>query len=345
MIHNPHVNSDLRSRGVQFLMSPEGDSLISFDELQQDDVVIVPAFGTTVEMFEELEGRGIDPQLYNTTCPFVEKVWKRAAALGDKGYSVIIHGKHYHEETRATFSHARLSSPALVIRDLKEAHTLGEFIRGERDVTEFSTVFQGRFSENFDPVQHLSRFGVVNQTTMLANETQAIADLLKEFVEEKYGSEVLSEHFADTRDTLCYATQENQAATNRLIESGGDLALVVGGYNSSNTSHLVKLCQEKVPTFYIKDAQEMVSSDVIRHLNLSSMSVVETSGWLKDMRPLTILLTAGASCPDVFVDQVIVRVAEFCGVEGRIEGALAPFLSAVEEDGETGTTALPVLPS
>lgn len=331
MIHNPHVNDDLMGRGIRFINNTDGSQRIPFDELGADDIVIVPAFGTTVELFAQLESLGIDPQQYNTTCPFVEKVWKRSAQLGSKGYTVIIHGKHYHEETRATFSHARLNSPSLMIRDLQEAEVLAEYIRAEHDTGCFDEDFAGRYSQGFNAETDLQRIGVVNQTTMLAAETQDISALLRAALIERFGAEKIADHFADTRDTLCYATNENQEATKALIESSGDLAVVVGGYNSSNTSHLVELCEQKIPTFYIKDATEIVDEFRIRHLDLSESVVKETTSWLPlDQDSVEILITAGASCPDVLVDQVVAKIASFFESDNKIQLALEPFEQLLE---------------
>ena len=329
MIHNPHVNDDLRSKGVRFLMAPDGAELIPFETLQPRDIVIVPAFGTTVSIFDRLSSLGLDPWLYNATCPFVEKVWKRAEQLGQKGYTVIIHGKHSHEETQATFSHAALTAPSLVIRDVREAVELSRFIRGELGVDAFNAVFAERVTPKFNPAQHLLRIGVVNQTTMLATETQTISEILRAVMREVYGEENLNVHFADTRDTLCYATSENQDAVKTLIESGGDLSVVVGGYNSSNTSHLVELCEQQVPTFYVKDADELIGANAIRHLDMHSGAVKVTSNWLPiDKEELTILVTAGASCPDALVDRVITRLAEILNVVDALPQAVSQVLRA-----------------
>lgn len=319
MIHNPHVNADLQRRGIRFILAPDGEQLIPFEELKPEDIVIVPAFGTTRELIDKLNSIGIDPSFYNATCPFVEKVWKRARALGENGYSIIIHGKHSHEETRATFSHARISSPSLIIRDLKEARQLASYMRGERGDVDFEAEFAGRFSEGFCASKDLVKFGIVNQTTMLASETQEISEYLKEVMLEIYPDDPIEYHFADTRDTLCYATNENQSATLKLIDSGGDLAIVVGGYNSSNTSHLVELCEKHAPTYYIKDADEILSKDEIQHLSLEEHKVVKSSAWLDIKRdPLTVLVTAGASCPDALVDQVLVKIASFYQLSDRL---------------------------
>lgn len=312
MIHNPMVNNDLVSRGVQFLFSTEGMPLIPLSELRSDDMVIVPAFGTTIELMQELRSRGIDPTLYNATCPFVEKVWNRAAQLGKQGYTIVIHGKHYHEETRATFSHARDSAASVIVRDMMEAERLAKYFHHDAKFEDFQKEFAGKFSEHFDPRKDLERIGVVNQTTMLAHETQAITDYLREQMRIRYGDKDLSQHFADTRDTLCYATEENQQAVRAMVETGGDLAIVIGGYKSSNTAHLAKLCAESVPTFHIQDAAEILSADEISHLEFSSRKVITTNAWLPKKRPLEIMLTAGASSPDALVDQVIERVVHLC---------------------------------
>ncbi len=326
MIHNPQVNADLRERGVRFILSTEAAQLLPFEDLRPDDIVIVPAFGTTVELFAKLESLGINPKLYNATCPFVEKVWKRAAQLGEKGYTIVIHGKHTHEETRATFSHARLSAPSLVIRDLEEAQLLARYIRREQTLSSFSKDFAGRYSNEFDPALHLSRIGVVNQTTMLATETQEISSILRQSMQDYFGAAKLNEHFADTRDTLCYATSENQESIYQLLESGGDLAIVVGGYNSSNTSHLVELCQDRVPTYYIKAASELISATRIRHLDLKQKRVIESEDWLPISKsPIEILLSAGASCPDALVDEVLSKVCDLLLVQDKFASALTEF--------------------
>lgn len=328
MIHNPKVNGDLAERGVRFIMTPAGEQIIPFEYLSPEDIVIVPAFGTTVEMFAKLESLGINPLKYNATCPFVEKVWKRSDQLGKSGFTVIIHGKNQHEETRATFSHAAVAGPAVVIRDLDEAQTLANFIRGEAPKSLFDEVFAGRTTEGFDPTRDLSRIGVVNQTTMLAADTEEIAALLKQSVRARYGDAALKEHFADTGDTLCYATTENQDSIRGLLRSGGDIAVVVGGYNSSNTSHLVEILEKDVPTFFIKNAEEILSSEMIRHLDLSEHRMKTTASWLPQKDVVDILLTAGASCPDAVVDEVIVRLAAVLDLADKIDAAIESFAAA-----------------
>ncbi|MCB0328793.1 MAG: 4-hydroxy-3-methylbut-2-enyl diphosphate reductase [Bdellovibrionales bacterium] len=310
MIHNPHVNGDLEAKGVRFLFSTLGEPRFPLDEVTRDDIVIIPAFGTTLEMFSLLQERGIDTSKYNTTCPFVEKVWKRGTQLGSKKFSIIIHGKAKHEETRATFSHAGMEAPSLIVADVEEAKWLKRFILGQETLEAFHRRFTGRCTSGFSPESDLVRIGVINQTTMLATETWEISQILRSAMVEKYGVEKIAEHFADTRDTLCYATSENQEATKELIESGGDIALIVGGYNSSNTSHLVELCQEHFPSYFVKGPEELVSRTTIRHLDLETWEVAEVSNWLPEFsdRPVEVLITSGASCPDALVNAVVERL-------------------------------------
>ncbi len=305
MIHNPHVNNDLKERGMQFLRTTSGDQLISFDSLAPDDVVLIPAFGASIEIEDELKQKGIDIITYNTTCPFVEKVWKRSGQLGEKEYTIVVHGKRYHEETRATFSHARQNAPVVVVLDLEEARDLADVILGKRDTAFFLERFADRFSDDFDPERDLERIGVVNQTTMLASETAAIARLLRQAMLDRYGYENLKDHFADTSDTLCYATNENQQATQALIGAGGDLALIVGGYNSSNTSHLVELAEVHMPTYFINGADSILSPDEISHYNIHTKETLTSNAWLPVKKPVDIVLTAGASCPDALLDEVM----------------------------------------
>lgn len=328
MIHNPHVNDDLQARGIRFLRTTAGEQLIPFDVLTPDDIVIIPAFGAALEVEEALAARGVDTRAYNTTCPFVEKVWKKSTQIGRQQYAIVVHGKRFHEETRATFSHARREAPVVVVRDLAEAADLARVIRGEAGPAFFFERFADRYSEGFDPERDLQRIGVVNQTTMLATETQAIAALLRQAMADRYGPDALADHFADTSDTLCYATNENQMATAALIADGGDLALVVGGYNSSNTSHLVELCEAAMPTYFIQDAGEIASLDRIRHFDFHARTVRETDGWFPPHRPVDVVLTAGASCPDALLDEVVRTVSGWLPDARPLEAALAPFEAA-----------------
>jgi 4-hydroxy-3-methylbut-2-enyl diphosphate reductase len=313
MIHNPQVNADLQSHGVRFMQDNYGKQLISFDELRPDDIVIVPAFGTTLQLEKKLNDLGIQTEKYNTTCPFVEKVWNRSEQIAKKNYTIVIHGKPNHEETRATFSHASANAPSVVVKDMKQTIELAKYITGEKSSDQFYEEFKGQFSENFDAIKDLQRIGVVNQTTMLASDTQAIADYLKQVMIEKYklSTANVDERFADTRDTLCYATLENQEAVSGMLETDADLAIVVGGYNSSNTSHLVELCEEKLPTYFISSEEKILSAKEILHYNFHTKQELLTTEYLPNKRPVKILITSGASCPDALVEGVINKVASF----------------------------------
>jgi len=329
MIHNPRVNEDLQSRGIRFLRTTQGKQLIPFSELTPDDVVIIPAFGTSVEIEKELEHVGLDVRAYNTTCPFVEKVWKRSDHIGSQGFTVVVHGKRFHEETRATFSHAHEVTAVVVVRDLGEANTLASLIRGDRPMQDFFQLFEERYSGGFDPDRDLARIGVVNQTTMLASETTEIAGVLKLAMVDRYGELEFAEHFADTSDTLCYATNENQDATLALVEEALHLAIVIGGANSSNTSHLVEICAERVPTFFITGASQIHSAQKIEHFDLESRTQIISTEWLHYESPVSILLTAGASCPDILLDEVIRKVVSFFDDVRAVEEVLSDFSEAI----------------
>lgn len=322
MIHNQAVNADLVDRGVRFLMDTYGKVIIPFSELTPDDIVIVPAFGTTLEIEAELAAKGLEVQRYNTTCPFVEKVWNRSAKLGDDQYTVVIHGKPMHEETRATFSHASSTGPALVVADHAEAEVLGSFISGERDWNRFDDYFANRYSAGFVPDRDLQRIGVVNQTTMLASDTQGIADYLRSVMVTRYGVASIADHFADTRDTLCYATNDNQQATMALFDQPADLAVVVGGYNSSNTSHLVELCELHMPTVFIQSEDDLLNAQTVRSFNLHKGVVEELVDILPQKNKPRIVVTSGASCPDSIVDRVIHKLVGYYKSEVSAEAVL-----------------------
>ena len=322
MIHNPAVNEDLISHGLQFLQDTEGNQLIPFDTLTKEDLVIIPAFGTTLEIEEKLKVIGVDIATYNTTCPFVEKVWNRSEKLGETNHTIIIHGKHKHEETRATFSHSSKNAPSLIVKDIEEARILGDFILGKLDESSFERVFQGKYSHGFDPALDLTKIGVVNQTTMLASETQEIALYLREVMLLKYGTDAIKEHIADTRDTLCYATNDNQTATLALMETAADMAIVVGGYNSSNTSHLVELLEQKFPCYFIKDESEIVSQEHIRSFDIHTKSIND-SNFLSTESNQRIILTSGASCPDSIVDGVMMKILSFFHTEEELNTILS----------------------
>jgi 4-hydroxy-3-methylbut-2-enyl diphosphate reductase len=311
MIHNPGVNVDLENLGVKFLMDTSGNHLVDWNELEKDEVVIIPAFGTTIEIEKKLNELGINPYRFNTTCPFVEKVWNRSEQLGKENYTVIIHGKSYHEETRATFSHTISNAASVIVRDIEEAKLLSEFILDKKSGNDFYKTFAEKFSNGFDVKKDLEKIGVVNQTTMLATETQAISDLLKNTMIKKYGIENLKDHFADTRDTLCYATNDNQESTYGLLKEKADLAIVVGGYNSSNTSHIVELCEEKLPTYFISSETKILSQSVISHFSIYEHKEIKSKNYLPPKNVIDIILTSGASCPDSFVEGVLRKIHSF----------------------------------
>ena len=311
MIHNPNVNEELISRGVRFIMDTAGRQLINWSELNSNDIVIIPAFGTTIENQNKIKEIGIETFKYDTTCPFVEKVWNRSYQLGENNYTVIIHGKHYHEETRATFSHSIKNSKSVIVRNMEETKFLTSIILGERSESEFYSFFENKYSKGFDVQKDLLRIGVVNQTTMLATETQEIADHLKNTMIKKYGKTEIKNHFADTRDTLCYATYDNQESTYGLLKKSADLAIVVGGYNSSNTSHIVELCEERLKTYFISSAEKIISKKSISHYNLKEKREIVTNDYLPGTNPVDIILTSGASCPDSIVDQVLQKLLSF----------------------------------
>lgn len=312
MIHNPEVNKDLTERGVKFLQDTHGRELIPFDQLKHEDVVMIPAFGAPLELLELLEKRGIKTESYNTTCPFVERVWKKSEQIGASKHTIIIHGKHTHEETRSTFSRsARDSDAVIVVRDMEEVKQLAPFMLGKGAQGDFEKLFAGKFTPGFKIDQHFERVGVINQTTMLATETQEIADYVKSLMVEKFGAENSAAHYADTRDTLCYATNENQDATYGLLNTDADLALVVGGYNSSNTSHLVELCERKFPTYFISSAAEIENETLIHHYNYPAKRRESTANFLPEKEVLKIIITSGASCPDSLLEDIIYRINGF----------------------------------
>jgi 4-hydroxy-3-methylbut-2-enyl diphosphate reductase len=319
MIHNPQVNEDLLKKGVHFLQDTNGNELISLDTITAEDVVIIPAFGTTLELEAKIQAKGIDIQKYNTTCPFVEKVWNRSEQIARKGYSILIHGKPKHEETRATFSHAASNTPTLILNDMKDTIELGKIITGELPLSEFEKYFEGKYSTDFNPAIHLQKFGVVNQTTQLATDTQAISDYLKQIITEKYGLANLAEHFADTRDTLCYATNDNQSAVIGLLNTPADIAIVMGGKNSSNSSHLVELCEQKLPTFFIDDVNKIISTNEIISTDWRTKKEYTLYNFLPNKPNVNILITSGASCPDTVVEAVIHKIASFYEIEGYFD--------------------------
>ena len=327
MIHNPQVNADLQAHGIRFMQDTYGRQLIPFDTITSDDIVLIPAFGTTLPIEELLRAKGIRIEQYNTTCPFVEKVWNRSEQIAAKGYSIVIHGKPMHEETRATFSHAAANAPAVIVNDMQEARLLGEYITGKLAPEGFYDAFQSKYSPGFDIKRDLQRFGVVNQTTQLASDTQAIAEYLKALVMQHYNLNpaTIGDRFADTRDTLCYATSDNQTAVSGMLETPADLAIVVGGYNSSNTTHLVELCEQKLPTYFINQADKILSATAIRHFNFHTKEEIESQDFLPAHRPIRILMTSGASCPDALVELVLRKLARLLSNEEKLEELIPSF--------------------
>jgi 4-hydroxy-3-methylbut-2-enyl diphosphate reductase len=329
MIHNPQVNADLKSGGVQFLQDTSGKQIVPFENLTSDDVVLIPAFGTTLAIEKKLKDIGIQTEQYDTTCPFVEKVWNRSEVIANLAYTIIIHGKPNHEETRATFSHASANAPSVVVKDMQQAVELARYISGEKSPGQFYTEFSNQYSDNFNVEKDLTRIGVVNQTTMLATDTQAIADFLKDTMITRFGLDEsnIRDHFADTRDTLCYATHDNQSAVMGMLQTPADLAVVVGGYNSSNTSHLVELCEEKLPTYYIDSAEKLLSKHTVMHYDFHTGIELVSEKYLGDGEPVNVLITSGASCPDAVVEGVISRIAGFYPGSRSVEEVMNGFIN------------------
>ena len=310
IIHNPHVNRKLEQMGVRSLYRPENGEF-DFADVSADDVVILPAFGVTVRDFERL--RAIGCVLVDTTCGSVLNVWKRVESYAKDGYTAVIHGKYYHEETKATSSQVT-KYPAgkyLIVRDMTEAREVCAYIENSESALtreQFLSKFAHAMSPGFDPDQDLLRVGVANQTTMLSNESLAIAGELKAAMERRYGAEHVAEHFR-TFDTICSATQDRQDAVLKLLEKPLDLMVVIGGYNSSNTTHLAAICAARVPTYHIEDAAcvdpEMGS---IRYRPVGSKEEEHRAQWLPP-GPLTIGVTAGASTPNNKIGETLERIA------------------------------------
>jgi 4-hydroxy-3-methylbut-2-en-1-yl diphosphate reductase len=309
IIHNPHVNQKLRDMGVRFLSRGETGEF-DFGSIAPDDVVIMPAFGVTIGDFERL--RGIGCVLVDTTCGSVLNVWKRVEGYARDGFTAIIHGKHYHEETKATASQVMKYPEGryLVVLDMAEARTVCDFIEGRGDVTELSRRFGGAVSPGFDFNRDLVRVGLANQTTMLSGESLAIADEVRRSMIRRYGEARLDEHFRSF-DTICSATQERQDAVLALLEEPLDVMVVVGGYNSSNTCHLAALVNSRgVTVYHIEDADGIeVENGAIRHQPIGTKRETRTENWLGGSRIIGI--TAGASTPNNKIGETIVRI---CGV-------------------------------
>jgi 4-hydroxy-3-methylbut-2-enyl diphosphate reductase len=307
IIHNPHVNEKLRAMGVRFL-SDAGESI---DHLTPTDVVILPAFGVTVQLLEQLDRRGCT--LVDTTCGSVLNVWKNVRRYAQQGYTSVIHGKVWHEETQATASQAVASGGAyLVVYDDAEAALVCEFIRHGGDPAAFMEKFARATSAGFDPVTHLERIGLANQTTMLMSESLAIGEMMRAAMIERWGAASLDAHY-QAFDTICSATQDRQDAVVALLRDRPvDLMLVIGGYNSSNTANLARICAGARPTFHIADPECLLSASEIRHRPIGAKHEVTATGWLPAAGPVTIGLTSGASTPDNLVGAAIARLDAFC---------------------------------
>jgi 4-hydroxy-3-methylbut-2-enyl diphosphate reductase len=313
IIHNPHVNQQLLDRGVRFLF-PSDESRFDFSAVEPDDVVIIPAFGVKLGDFEEL--RRIGCILVDTTCGSVLTVWKRVESYARDGFTSVIHGKHFHEETRATSSQV-LRYPEgryLVVRDMEETDLVCDFIRGRVDADLIRARFADRVSDGFEPERDLERIGVANQTTMLATESLAIAARLAEAMSDRYGPEKLPERFRSF-DTICSATQDRQDAVKDMMRDPPDLMVVVGGYNSSNTNHLASLCAQFTRTFHIEAASGIdAETGTITHKPAGTQDVLVQSDWIPG-GPLEIGLTAGASTPDSLIGETAENILRLEGID------------------------------
>ena len=312
IIHNPHVNLKLRAMGVTFLDRPDGAEL-ELSGVTPDDVVILPAFGVTVRDFERL--RAIGCVLVDTTCGSVLNVWKRVESYAKDGFTAIIHGKSYHEETKATSSQVTKYTEGryLVVRDMAQARDVCDYIESAGSRERFLQSFAGKVSPGFDPDRDLVRVGVANQTTMLSGESLAIAAELRKSMSKRYGEAALAGHFR-TFDTICSATQDRQDAVLKLIAEPLDLMVVIGGYNSSNTTHLAAICHEKVPTYHVEDAACIdPAAGAIRFRPVGDQEEQRRDAWLP-AGPVTIGITAGASTPNNKIGETIVRIAASRGV-------------------------------
>ncbi|MGH7538154.1 MAG: 4-hydroxy-3-methylbut-2-enyl diphosphate reductase [Gemmatimonadales bacterium] len=307
IIHNPHVNSKLRAMGVEFLFRSTGGEF-DFSGVTPEDVVILPAFGVTVHDFQHL--REIGCVLVDTTCGSVLNVWKRVESYARDGYTAVIHGKHFHEETKATSSQVTKypGGRYLIVRHMDEAKDVCRYIEGQGNRTALLEQFAHAISPGFDPDRDLTKVGVANQTTMLSNESLAIADELRGSMARRWGDAALNDHFR-TFDTICSATQERQDAVLKLIEESLDVMVVIGGYNSSNTTHLAAICASRVPTYHIEDARCVEpESGSIRYLPVGKRDETRSADWLP-AGPVTIGITAGASTPNNKIGETVERIA------------------------------------
>jgi len=306
IIHNPHVNEKLRGQGIRFL----SDDPTAIDRLGPDDVVIIPAFGVTVSMLQRLDRSGAT--LVDTTCGSVLNVWKNVRRYAEGGYTSIIHGKVWHEETQATASHAvEFGGRYLVVYDRSETASVCDYIRRGEDAKRLLHRFANAVSPGFDAASDLERIGLANQTTMLMSESLEIGDMLRAAMQDRYGESELDARYK-AFDTICSATQDRQDAVVGLLRDERiDLMLVIGGYNSSNTANLARLCAERVPTYHVADPECLLSASEIQYRPVGANAEVRASGWLPCQGPVSVGLTSGASTPDNLVGAAIVRLEAF----------------------------------
>ena len=314
IIHNPEVNEQIRALGIKNLIGKDKEADV--ENLTSEDVVIVPAFGTEVSTLAKIKQLGC--QIVDTTCGDVMSVWKRVRQNANDDVTSIIHGKASHEETKATASRATQSGKGhyLVVLTLEDTDYVCKYIRQGGDKQEFLKRFSGAYSEGFDPDLHLRRVGVANQTTMMRGETEEVQRRVEAAIKERDGAERAKESFRFF-DTICGATQERQDALGDMLSEQMDLLLVVGGYNSSNTSHLAEMGEAKLPTYFIRNASRLESRDRIVHYSSHDKAEITTENWLPK-RPVTIGITAGASCPNNLIEDAILRLYELHGI-GRAE--------------------------
>jgi 4-hydroxy-3-methylbut-2-enyl diphosphate reductase len=325
IIHNPEVNEQILLMGIQFLTGPHKTAEI--EDLTENDVVIIPAFGAPVAIMDKLKAKGC--QLVDTTCGDVMSVWKRVTQNARERYTSIIHGKARHEETQATSSRATANEGGhyLVVLNLAETDYVCDHIRRGGDPQEFLARFAGAHSPGFDPDRDLQAIGVANQTTMLRSETEEIQRRLRQAMIDRYGAENIDQHYR-MFDTICGATQERQDALVHLLQEPLDMMIVVGGYNSSNTTHLAEMSEERVPTFFIRNASKILSDRAILHFNLHHQEEVLSEDWLPS-GPLYVGITAGASCPNNLIDDAVRKLFALRGVDvdemiAATEAALNP---------------------
>jgi 4-hydroxy-3-methylbut-2-enyl diphosphate reductase len=315
IIHNPHVNSKLQAMGITFLLPRDGR--IDFSGVNAEDVVILPAFGVTITDFEIL--RQIGCVMVDTTCGSVLNVWKRVESYARDGLTSLIHGKYYHEETRATASQAGKYEGAhyFIVRNMDEAGLVCDFIEGRLSGDALMERFAHSASPNFDPNRDLRRIGVANQTTMLARESLAIGELIGKSIARAHGEDYARQNFR-TFDTICSATQERQDAVVELLKEPLDVMVVIGGYNSSNTLSLAALCSESVRTFHVEDADDIdPASGRIRHRPLGSKEETSSANWIREVGPVRIGVTAGASTPNNKIGEAVGRIFATRGIDPR----------------------------